>query len=98
MFFKIIEKRPGSPNSRSRVIKEIEAFHLCSGHKNIVQLHEFFEEDDRFYLIFEKMRGGSLLNHIQMQSSFSEYEASLVVRDIANALKFLHDQGKKSLI
>jgi len=90
---KIIEKRPGSPNSRSRVIKEIEAFHLCSGHPNIVQLHEFFEEDDRFYLIFEKMRGGSLLNHIQMQSSFSEFEASLVVRDIANALKFLHDQG-----
>lgn len=90
---KVIEKRPGSPNSRSRVIKEIEAFHLCSGHPNIVQLHEFFEEDDRFYLIFEKMRGGSLLNHIQMQSSFSEFEASLVVRDIANALKFLHDQG-----
>jgi MAP kinase interacting serine/threonine kinase len=90
---KIIEKRPGSPNSRSRVIKEIEAFHLCSGHPYIVQLHEFFEEDDRFYLIFEKMRGGSLLNHIQMQSSFSEFEASLVVRNIATALKFLHDQG-----
>jgi MAP kinase interacting serine/threonine kinase len=75
------------------VIKEIETFHLCSGHPNIVQLSEFFEEEDRFYLVFEKMRGGPLLNHIQQRICFTEQEASLVVRDIASALKFLHDRG-----
>jgi len=88
---KVIEKRPG--NSRTRVIKEIETFHLCAGHPNIVQLVEYFEEDDKFYLIFEKMRGGPLLNHIQRRICFTEHEACLVVRDIANALKFLHDRG-----
>lgn len=88
----MIEKRPG--NSRTRVIKEIETFHLCAGHPNIVQLAEYFEEDDKFYLIFEKMRGGPLLNHIQRRICFTEHEACLVVRDIANALKFLHDRGK----
>jgi len=88
---KIIEKRP--ENSRIRVIKEIETFHLCSGHPNIVQLVEYFEEDDKFYLIFEKMRGGPLLNHIQLRICFTEYEACLVVRDIAKALTFLHDRG-----
>jgi len=88
---KIIEKRP--ENSRVRVIKEIETFHLCSGHQNIVQLIEYFEENDKFYLIFEKMRGGPLLNHIQQRIFFSEHEACLVTRDIVNALKYLHDRG-----
>lgn len=88
---KIIEKRP--ENSRTRVIKEIETFHLCAGHPNIVQLIEYFEENDKFFLIFEKMRGGPLLHHIQRNICFTEYEACQVVRDIANALKFLHDRG-----
>jgi MAP kinase interacting serine/threonine kinase len=44
-------------------------------------------------MVFEKMRGGPLLNHIQRKVCFTEQEASLVTRDIANALKFLHDRG-----
>lgn len=88
---KIIEKRP--ENSRTRVIKEIETFHLCAGHSNIVQLVEYFEEDDKFFLVFEKMRGGPLLSHIQRRICFTEYEACQVVRDIVSALKFLHDRG-----
>merc|ERR1711972_917390 len=51
---KIIEKRPGSYN-RSKVLKEIEIYHLCRGMKNIIQLIEFFEEADYFYLVFEKI-------------------------------------------
>ena len=50
---KIIEKRPGIYN-RSKVLKEIEIYHLCRGHQNIIQLIEYFEEDEYFYLIFEK--------------------------------------------
>lgn len=47
----------------------------------------------RFYLIFEKVNGGPLLAHIQKRVHFTENEASLIVRDIANALKFLHHKG-----
>ena len=46
---------------RSRVFKEIETFHHCKGHKNIIQLIEYFEEPDRFYLVFEKVNGESAL-------------------------------------
>merc|ERR1712115_184003 len=60
---KIIDKVPG--HSRARVFKEIDLFHHCQGHKNIIQLIESFEESDRFYLIFEKVSGGQLLDHIQ---------------------------------
>jgi len=60
---KIIEKVP--THSRSRVFKEIDLFHHCQAHKNIIHLVEYFEESDRFYLIFEKITGGQLLDHIE---------------------------------
>ncbi len=87
----IIEKVPG--HSRDRVFKEVETFHHCQGHPNIIQLIEFFEEEDRFYLVFEKILGGPLLSHIQRRVHFTEHEASLVLRDLAAGLQFLHKKG-----
>ncbi|XP_035755654.1 MAP kinase-interacting serine/threonine-protein kinase 2, partial [Egretta garzetta] len=40
-----------------------------------------------------KMRGGSILTHIHRRRHFNELEASVVVRDIASALHFLHNKG-----
>ncbi|MCJ8740418.1 hypothetical protein PDJAM_G00058580 [Pangasius djambal] len=88
---KIIEKRPGL--RRSRVFREVEILYQCQGHRNILELVEFFEEDDRFYLVFEKLRGGSVLTHIHRRQRFSEQEVSGVVQDIASALHFLHSKG-----
>lgn len=42
---KIIDKTPG--HSRSRVFREIEIFYHCQGHRNIIQLVEFFEEANK---------------------------------------------------
>ncbi|KAH0625918.1 hypothetical protein JD844_034290 [Phrynosoma platyrhinos] len=95
---KIIEKRLG--HIRSRVFREVEMLYQCQGHRNILELIEFFEEEDRFYLVFEKMRGGkwtrkwlcSILTHIHRRRHFNELEASMVVHDIASALNFLHNK------
>nr|XP_012631538.1 MOB kinase activator 3C isoform X3 [Microcebus murinus] len=88
---KIIEKQAG--HSRSRVFREVETLYQCQGNKNILELIEFFEDDTRFYLVFEKLRGGSILAHIQKRKHFNEREASRVVRDVAAALDFLHTKG-----
>uniref|UniRef100_A0A2K5F5J5 non-specific serine/threonine protein kinase n=1 Tax=Aotus nancymaae TaxID=37293 RepID=A0A2K5F5J5_AOTNA len=61
--------------------------------RNVLELIEFFEEEDRFYLVFEKMRGGSILSHIHKRRHFNELEASVVVQDVASALDFLHNKG-----
>ncbi|XP_064799791.1 MAP kinase-interacting serine/threonine-protein kinase 2-like [Oncorhynchus masou masou] len=63
---KIVEKRAGL--SRSRVFREVEMLYQCQGHRNILELVEFFEEEDKFYLVFEKLRGGSVLTHIDNTS------------------------------
>ena len=41
----MIQKRPG--NSRAKVFREVETLYHCQGHKNILQLIEFFEDDER---------------------------------------------------
>ncbi|KAL0276876.1 UNVERIFIED_CONTAM: hypothetical protein PYX00_004347 [Menopon gallinae] len=88
---KMIEKIPG--HSRTRVFKEVETFHHCQGHPNIIQLVEFFEDEERFYLVFEKVNGGQLLTKIEERSHFSEREACQIIRDLASALRFLHKKG-----
>lgn len=89
---KIIEKIPGS-FSRSKVLKEIEIYHICRGHQNIIQLIEYFEETDKFYLVFEKIHGGPLLKHIRQRIHFTEAEASMIIKDLAEAIRHLHVQG-----
>ncbi|CAN0031230.1 unnamed protein product [Lampetra fluviatilis] len=88
---KIIEKCQGQ--RRDRVFREVEMLYQCQGHRNILELVEFFEDEKAFYLVFEKMHGGSILTHIQMRKYFNEKEASRVVQDIATALHFLHNKG-----
>ncbi|GAB1610651.1 MAP kinase-interacting serine/threonine-protein kinase 1-like [Argonauta hians] len=88
---KIIEK--DHVRSRNKVFKEIEIFHHCQGHANILQLNEYFEEDGQFYLIFEKMEGGTLLANIERRGHLTEREASTIVRDIAKALDHIHNKG-----
>lgn len=88
---KIIKKRHGL--RRSRVFREIEMFYHCQKHTNIIQLLEYFEESDKFYLVFEKAEGGPLLAHIQKRIHFTENEASQIVKNLAEALKFMHQRG-----
>jgi len=89
---KIIEKHVAG-HSRMKVFKEVELLHKCAGRPNILQLLEYFEDRDRFYLVFEKMYGGTLLHRIEQCAHFDENEAARVVKDIATALAFLHDNG-----
>jgi MAP kinase interacting serine/threonine kinase len=88
---KIISKAR-HPN-RARVFKEIDIYYHCRGCENILSIIDFLEDDDYFYLVFQKMEGGPLLNHIMKRGRLTEREASLIVRDIANGLNFLHSKG-----
>lgn len=88
---KIIDKIPG--HARARVFREVETFHHCQGHPNILQLLEFFEDEEKFYLVFEKINGGPLLTRIQQNVCFSEYDAAQIIKEIGSGLDFLHKKG-----
>lgn len=78
---------------RYKILKEIDIFHHCRGHRNILQLNEYYEEDDKFYLVFDRLKGGSLFEHIQRRGHISEMEASKIIRELADAILFLHNKG-----
>jgi len=88
---KMIEKYEGY--DRSRVLREIDVLHFLADCPNVLHLYDAHEESNEFFLVFERMEGGPLLAHIQNQTHFTEKCASMIVSDIANALKFLHDRG-----
>ena len=88
---KIVEKKLG--HSRGRMFNEIEMYHVAQGLNNIVQLVQYFEEDSRFLMVFEKMNGGSLADQLARHGRMSEALAKRIVEDVATPLAFLHARG-----
>jgi len=88
---KIINKEAVFFN-RKKMMKEIDLYHWCAGHESIIQLIDYFEEDDKFYLIFEKA-SGHLLDLILEKKSFAESQAATIIQKLAKALKYLHSKG-----
>jgi MAP kinase interacting serine/threonine kinase len=60
---------------------------------NILDMVDFFEDELDYLMVFEKMAGGELLQHIYARKTFTEREAADVTRDIASALAHLHQRG-----
>merc|ERR1712241_335617 len=89
---KIISKK-NVTFSRPKMLKEIELYFLCQGVPEIIQLIEYFEESEYFYLVFEKAKGGPLLTQIQRRVHFGELESASIIRDLAAALSHLHSRG-----
>lgn len=73
--------------------EEIEILLRFSHHANIVTLHNVIEDTNKTYLFMDYLSCGELLDRILSQKYFCEREASLVIQVIANAVKFLHDNG-----
>jgi len=89
---KMIRKAPGTFN-RPKILREIELYHLCRGQETIVQLVEYFEETDYFYLVFEKMLGGPLLSQLKRRGSLTEEESASIADNLATAIEHLHSLG-----
>nr|XP_019044180.1 CAMK/CAMK1 protein kinase [Kwoniella bestiolae CBS 10118]OCF23110.1 CAMK/CAMK1 protein kinase [Kwoniella bestiolae CBS 10118] len=66
---------------------------VSAGHKNIVQLHDFFETTHNLYLVFDLCTGGELFDRICARGSYFEKDAANIVRTVTSAVKYLHDQG-----
>lgn len=89
---KIIDKRLGA--RRQKVFREVEVYHQCQQSPNVLHMVEFFETENKFYLVFELIRGGSLESRIeQLGRSIEEDDVKTLVLSIAKALEFLHGRG-----
>eukprot|EP00730_Choanoeca_flexa_P018405 TRINITY_DN8942_c0_g2_i1.p1 TRINITY_DN8942_c0_g2~~TRINITY_DN8942_c0_g2_i1.p1 ORF type:complete len:498 (+),score=120.02 TRINITY_DN8942_c0_g2_i1:110-1603(+) len=85
--------KASSKYNRKQVLEEIDILMRARDGPNVIYFHRHVEETDRFCLVFEKLNGGDLFECIKGLKTFTERQASLVVRDVAKGLTFLHSKG-----
>ncbi|XP_075014898.1 calcium/calmodulin-dependent protein kinase type 1 isoform X1 [Calonectris borealis] len=71
---------------------EIAVLHKIK-HPNIVALDDIYESGTHLYLIMQLVSGGELFDRIVEKGFYTERDASALIRQILDAVKYLHDMG-----
>lgn len=85
---KIIEKNALKEDIKL-LKREIEIMKKVS-HKNILKLHEIFEDDEKVYIVMELVKGSELFDRIVEKGFYSERNAMHIVSQILDAVAYLH--------
>lgn len=76
------------------VRREVKILRALTGHKNLVQFYDAYEDDDNVYVVMELCKGGELLDRILSRGGkYSEEDAKAVMVQILNVVAFCHFQG-----
>ncbi|XP_005090056.2 serine/threonine-protein kinase 33 [Aplysia californica] len=87
----IVKEKAGSSGLR-QLEKEVSIFKKVD-HKNIIKLKEVIESPKKMYLIMELCTGGDLARLLQQRTSLTEADTKTVMSSLAEAIKYLHQQG-----
>lgn len=60
-------------------------------HPNIILLVEEFDTKDSLYLVMEYVKGGDLFDDIALSTKYTERDASSMINNLVQALKYLHN-------
>ena len=76
---------------KKKFVKEARNLARLS-HPNIINVIDVFEENGTVYYTMPYLSGGSLQNYVKSHVALSETEAMKYVRQIAKALKYMHEE------
>ncbi|XP_028823202.1 calcium/calmodulin-dependent protein kinase type 1D-like isoform X2 [Denticeps clupeoides] len=62
-------------------------------HENIVALEDIYESSSHLYLIMELVSGGELFDRIVERGFYTEQDASTLIKQVLNAVNYLHTLG-----
>ncbi|KAG2306217.1 hypothetical protein Bca52824_025965 [Brassica carinata] len=76
------------------VRREVKILRALSGHNNLVQFYDAFEDNANVYIVMELCGGGELLDRILARGGkYSEDDAKAVLIQILKVVAFCHLQG-----
>ncbi|CAN6443371.1 unnamed protein product [Victoria cruziana] len=76
------------------VRREVKILSALTGHKNLVQFYEAFEDQENVFIVMELCKGGELLDRILSRGGkYSEDDAKAVMVQILSVASFCHLQG-----
>ncbi|XP_016390952.1 calcium/calmodulin-dependent protein kinase type 1D-like isoform X2 [Sinocyclocheilus rhinocerous] len=62
-------------------------------HENIVALEDIYESSNHLYLIMQLVSGGELFDRIVEKGFYTEKDASTLIRQVLDAVNYLHNMG-----
>ncbi|GJN07788.1 hypothetical protein PR202_ga25649 [Eleusine coracana subsp. coracana] len=76
------------------VRREVKILSSLTGHSNLVQFYDAFEDEENVYVVMELCTGGELLDRILARGGkYSEEDAKVVIHQILSVASFCHLQG-----
>lgn len=92
---RIEKKKMVLPIAVEDVKREVKILQALTGHENVVQFYNAFEDDDFVYIVMELCEGGELLDRIlaKKESRYSEKDAAKVVRQMLKVAARCHLHG-----
>lgn len=84
-------QRPDAEHAKL-IDRELRVLHMLN-HQNIVQIYDIFDTSTRTYVIMEYLAGGELLDMITENDHLAERSAKHVIREVLQAICYLHVKG-----
>jgi len=92
---KVINTLPGDHMSLNRIYEEIKILRVLGNHPSIIQLVDVddMQESNCIRIVAELCEGGELYDRIQQKGHYPEAEAKTLVRNLLEAVAFIHSKG-----
>lgn len=78
--------------SKENFLQEVDILKQVGGTHNVLALREAFETNDAYVLVTELVQGGELYDDLVENGVFGEQRAKELVRELAEALQYLHSK------
>jgi len=91
---KVINAPPDDHRSVDRIYEEINILRVLGNHRAIIQLVDMDESlQNTIRLVLELCEGGELYDRIQQKQFYPEQEAKVLIRNLFEAVAFIHSKG-----
>ena len=90
---KIVDRSGLANKDDEAVLNEVAMMQSLAGNRYVVQILDFYEEDDFFYLVLELMSGGDVFDRVVKMSFYTERDARDLARILLKAVASIHKHG-----
>ena len=82
-------------NFDNYVLNEVAIMQSLSeyGRKYVVQVIDFYEEPDYFYVVMDLMNGGDVLDRLYQRTKYTEEDAKQLIKRLLEAVACMHSLG-----
>ncbi|OMJ69279.1 hypothetical protein SteCoe_33035 [Stentor coeruleus] len=89
---KVITKSKLTLLEKELIQSEINILKIVN-HPGVIKIKEIFDSKKRILIVMELIEGGELFDKVVSKKVFSEYSASKIIKQMLEAIDYLHDLG-----